>query len=965
MDEFPRPNFLQSVAFFVSKNAQGQLAAIVAVLAAFAIKSLVDSQVRQQDSPFLIFPAAIMLSAWYGGWKAGCTAVVLSTMIINWVYLPPQFSFFVAGSDTQIRLSLFLVEGAMICLLAESLHRSQRLAENRALEAKYARSTASKHEMDLYIIQEQLSSRDAMFRHLVDANVLGVIVCRLDGKIVDANKAFLQMVEATPEDLAAGKVDWRKLTPPEFHDLDARLIRQLETTGRFEAAEKEYVLASGRRLPVWIAGAFAPSRDHVMCFVMDRSLQKQAEVALVRAKEAAERSNRTRGEFLANVSHELRTPMNAILGMTELVLDEELPAHIRDYLETSVEASRTLLYLLDDLLDLSRIESGKMELDSLPFSLRNTIDQAMRILSLRAAEKGLELVCSVGSEIPDRLTGDQGRLRQIVLNLVNNAIKFTSRGEVIVELSMPARTETTGRDSTTETVDLCLAVRDTGIGISADDQARIFEPFTQVDASSTRNYGGTGLGLAIVRQLAQLMDGDVAVESQPGAGATFVVNVRLSVSKDEAESASIERDAYRGLRGIRVLVVDDNHTNRNILHGILSSWSMPCVVAADAKAALAAMRASLHEKREFQVILVDALMPAMDGLQFIQAASSEGLLHGAPILMVSSTDRRALEPQLRSLPIAGLLGKPISQSELLDTLMESLQGSNLQTNDVNRISAVRQGLQILVAEDAPANRKVVKAILEKRGHHVTLAMNGHEAVDLVRHEHFDVVLMDVQMPLLDGWDATRAIRALPIQSRVPIIAMTAHAMRGDRERCLAAGMNDYVSKPLDAHQLIRLVERMADQYRTETVVPAPQQDVRPTPLDNVAAGETRPALIDRRATLQRLGGDTQLMREMAAFFLEDAPLLLLTIQQHRAGEEATRAAHSLRGLASNFGAASIVEPAMKVESSESAAEVRESSIAALEKALPQVLQELQLLVHEEESLPRMQTQHRAERSAHS
>lgn len=918
-----------------------QLVAIGTVLIAYTIRLTVDFAASEQNSPFLIFPAAIMLSAWYGGWKPGCTAVVLSMAIINWNYLPPHHSFWVVGTESLLRLGLFLAEGAIICALAESLHRNRRFAEHQAIEVATVKKTASQHEFDIQVIQQELSIRDAMLRHLVDANVIGVIVCRLDGKIVDANKAFLKLIEATQAELEAGLIDWRQLTPPEFCDLDSKLIEQLHTTGRFEVAEKEYLLASGKRVPIWLAGAMTPEGDQVICFVMDRTLQKQAEDALIRAKEAAERSNRTRSEFLANISHELRTPMNAILGMTELALDEELPSHIREYLETSIEASRTLLFLLDDLLDFSRMEAGKLELESIPFSLQTTVDQAMRILGLRAAEKGLELVCSIASDVPDQLIGDPGRLRQIILNLVSNAIKFTEHGDVVLSLSRAEAADADPSCNRNSSIDLLLKVTDTGVGISAVDQERIFDPFTQADSSSTRVHGGTGLGLTIVRWLAQRMGGDVSVESQLGHGATFSVRFCLPLGHSDP---SIDARTKQ-LRGLRVLVVDDNHTNRNILLSILSSWSMQCVVVADANAALVEMRSAQQRDQPFEVILVDALMPVMDGLQLIQSASSEGLLHGAPLVMASSIDRRMLESQLQRLPIRGLVGKPISQSELFDTLVETILGS---TQDVQLSRDLPPGpcrLRILVAEDAPANRKVVQAILEKRGHHVILAMNGKEAIERIEQEPFDLVLMDLQMPQVDGWAATRVIRQMPSRSQVPIIALTAHAMRGDRERCLAAGMNDYLSKPLDSHQLIRTVERFFSKRPSDPMIPVVAGDQ--TMHDNHSVREYNSSTIDREGTLERMGGDMRLMRDMAGFFLEDAPALMQTIRGQRTGEDATRAAHSLRGLASNFGAQCLIDPALKIETSKGTSADLEQAINELEQQLPRVFDDLRALIAEQ------------------
>ncbi|MDP1796743.1 MAG: ATP-binding protein [Planctomycetaceae bacterium] len=797
--------------FRVSQDAWGQIVAILSVVAAFLLKVALEPLIGQQGSPFLLFPAAIMLSAWYGGWKSGVTSTLLSTMIINWLYLPPYHSFWIVGRAAYVRLGIFLLEGGLICLLAENMHRHRRLAEHRATEAESARRTAFQREADVNLVRQQLSSRDAVFRHLVDANVVGVIVCRLDGRIVDANKAFLEMVEATNDDLVAGRVNWRQLTPPEFRDLDASLIQQLDQNGRFGAAEKEYMLPSGKRVPVLVAGAYTPDKAQVICFVLDRTLQQQAQTALIQAKEAAERSNRTRGEFLANVSHELRTPMNAILGMTELSLDEELPPRLRDYLETSMEASRTLRYLLDDLLDFSRMEAGRFDFESAPFSLRNTVDQAMRIMSLRAAEKALKLTCHVADDVPNRLWGDQGRLRQIVFNLVGNAIKFTPQGVVHVSLSRDPQTAA----GDAENAVVRLSVKDTGIGISAENQARIFEPFTQVDASSTRSFGGAGLGLAIVRELVFRMGGQIAVESREGEGAQFTVTL------------------------------------------------------------------------PFQI----------------------------------------------------------------DVLMHALADPAAPVANAHKIHETRRTVRVLAVEDAPANRKVVKAILEKRGHHVTLTANGREAVDQLLHEPFDVVLMDVQMPVLDGLDATRQIRRLPHRADVPIVAMTAHAMRGDREKCLAAGMDEYLSKPLDAQELIRMVERLAGKPPRNRH-PSTDSLTEPTggamePHSQSASTTPDAKLIDREAALARMAGDATLLREMAGFFIQDAPGLFQTLQAEPSSESALRAAHSLRGLACNFGAAAVVELAGRLESANLPPDVRTQALLDLEQQLHRLLDELRTVANEQ------------------
>jgi len=939
----------------MSHDIRAQVMAILVVLAALFLKMLIDSLVSQQQSPFLIFPAAIMLSAWYGGWKAGFVSTVLSLLLINWFYLPPANSFWVVGVESYVKLGVFLGEGTLICLLAEQLHQSRSLAEHRASETSVARQTANDREADYQLAQAQLTARDALFRRLVDANVVGIIVCHQDGRVFDANAAFLDMVELTRDDLLAGRVNWRTLTPAEYADQDQGLLEELARSSRFEPVEKEYVTASGRRVPVWLGGASIPQDDKVVCFVMDLTLKKQAATALVQAKEAAERANRARGEFMANVSHELRTPMNAILGMTELALDEELPPAIRDYLETSVDAARTLLYLLNDLLDFSRIESGRIEMEVAPFSLRNTLDQAMRILAMRASEQGLELACSVDSRLPDTFVGDQGRLRQIVLNLVGNAIKFTEHGEVIVELvPVPdaARSQTADTqlfpDDTTVTI--AMIVKDTGIGISAAQQTRVFEPFTQADASATRVYGGTGLGLSIVRQLVTRMGGEISLESTLGSGSTFRVELPFQLGSPEQQSAGDRSHRTHDLVGVTVLAIDDNRSNRRILENILRSWGMEPTVVADALAALQQMREAQRQGREYRVILVDALMPAMDGLQFIQTATTEGLLRGAAILMVSASDRQSLEPQLRALPISAVLAKPISQSDLLDTLMDALQGRQQTVPATGQIRASRRRLRILVAEDAPANRKVVRAILEKRGHDVMLVSNGREAVEAVQRETFDIVLMDIQMPVLDGWHATREIRGSTEHSQVPILAMTAHAMRGDREKCLAAGMSDYISKPIDAHELIRVVERLARKSQGREAL-LPDMVFRGRPLttetpdrETADMHETPRKLLDRDGSLQRMGGDEKLLKDMAKYFLQDAPELLQILQQQRVGDAAERAAHSLRGLSANFGAKPVMEVAAKLEAPCDNPSEREELINELHRLVHQLFDELNELI---------------------
>jgi two-component system sensor histidine kinase/response regulator len=921
---------------------RGHMIALGAVGTGYAIKLMLDPLVPQQDSPYLVFPVAVMVSAWYSGWRAGILATVLSAILSHRFSDPGS-----TALATWMRTLLFLTEGGVISALAESLRRSRRFIDQQSREVDVAKKAATELDLNVQSLRDELSTQESMLRHLVNSNVLGYLSCELNGRILEANDALLTMVEASRSDLESGQLNWMTLTPAEFRDQDNRLIEKLRATGRFEAAEKEYIAKSGRRVPIWIAVAFTPDRQAVMCFILDQTLQKQTESALIQAKEAAEQSNRTRADFVANVSHELRTPMNAILGMTELALDEDLPAQARDYLETSFEASRTLLSLLDDVLDFSRIDADKLELEAAPFSVRMIVDQVMRIMGLRASEKGLELTGSVSRNVPDRVIGDQGRFRQILLNLVGNAVKFTSHGEILVEVSVSSAGEALA-PGRADAVHIQAVVKDTGIGISPEDQAMIFEPFTQVDSSSTREIGGTGLGLSIVRQLARAMHGDVNVTSESGRGSQFTVDLAFPVADGASEAGISENPLQQRLQGARILVIDDNQTNLRVLWEMISSWSMTASLAGSAEEALQILRAAAKTSTPFSYVLVDYAMPSTDGVRLIREAREQGLLPGTAILMVSSRDRKLLGKESSALPVQRFLRKPVSQSELLELLIESADGPQLETPSLESLSDIRLGLRILVVEDARANQEVVKAILEKRGHQVTLVGNGREAVELVQSREFDVVLMDVQMPEMDGLSATRIIRQLPTHSHVPIIAMTAHAMRGDREKCLTAGMNDYISKPIDSHQLIRRVEQ---GFGKKSRRPSDSTDVDLPKVQNTH-DSTDTAMSDRMidvsGSLERMGGDVHLLKEMATYFIQDSPLLLQTILRERSGEEATRAAHSLRGLASNFGAELIMESAMRIESTATSEEGRNRAISQLEEDLPRLLSALQKLVDAEQ-----------------
>jgi two-component system, sensor histidine kinase and response regulator len=618
---------------------------------------------------------------------------------------------------------------------------------------------------------------------------------------------------------------------------------------------------------------------------------------LEEATRRAVAASRAKSEFLANMSHEIRTPMNGIIGMTELAIGVTSCPIQRDHLETIQSSADSLLAIINDILDFSKIEAGKITLESVEFSLRDALEETLRSLALRAHEKGLELAASIAPDLPEVLVGDPVRVRQVIVNLVSNAIKFTERGEVIVEVRSLARTD--------REIDVEVSVRDTGIGIPKDKLGLVFESFTQADSSITRSYGGTGLGLTIASQLVGRMGGEIRVESEPGVGSTFTFSVRLGCSCKEA--LGVTRAEVADLRDMPTLVVDDHPINRRILFELLKRWGMRPACAASGAEALLALEHAAASGEPFRLVLLDAMMPGMDGFTVASEIQADPELRKLTVMMLSSMNVGENAMRASSLGIASYIQKPVRQADLLDAIQRHVGEARAEAAvEVAAAESVRatRPLKVLLAEDNLVNRRVATGLLTNRGHEVVAAHNGREAVDRLGAEPFDVVLMDVQMPVMDGFVATAIIREREKQGqrRTPIIAMTAHAMAGDRDKCIAAGMDDYVSKPIAIAELSAAIAR---QTAGTAAPPESARAIEP-PVEH----------IDRAALLASLDGDEELLAAVIDAFVTEAPSLLDTLRKavrEGDGERVFRTAHALKSSVGSLGATGAMGVAKELE----------------------------------------------------
>ena len=745
-----------------------------------------------------------------------------------------------------------------------------------------------------------LLESEERFRGTFDNAGVGIAHCELDGRYLRVNQKFCDILGYSREELL--RLSVLQTTHPEEDMTETRAniakLARREITSY--SVDRRMLSKTGQvvwgNVTVSLQTYESGAKEHTIAVIQDISERKRLETELGNAKDVAEAANSAKDEFLANVSHEIRTPMNAILGLTELVLDTQLGDTQRQSLKTVNSAAQNLMAIIDDLLDFSKIEAGKVELDVADFRLRGTVAEILRALATRAHRKGLELVCTIQSDVPDALIGDSGRLRQVLINLVGNAIKFTTEGEVVVSvISTPIYD---GK------VALRFAIRDTGIGISPDKQVTIFRAFEQADTSTTRKYGGTGLGLTIASRLVQLMGGEITVTSERDRGSTFAFTAHFRVQDEPFASQNVSAPVL--LRKMKVLIVDDNAVNRQILEEWLRGWQMEATSVGDGLAAMDALWHAVNSGRPYPLVLLDARMPDTDGLTLAAKIRERAELSATRIILLTSGDRPGDLERFRELRLNAHLLKPVPEGELLETIYSVMNREDASTYGVrsaepsaslapssvsvspSSVASSEQpsALHVLVAEDNEFNAQLLKQLLLGKGHRVSLAKDGKDVLQQLALGRFDLLLLDLHMPEADGFQVVTQIRDLERhgETRLPIIALTARARKQDRQRCLAAGMDDFLAKPILADALWAAIDR-----------------VLLTPVHRLPAPDT--GLLDPSVILAACGGDRGALESICQALLGGLPGDVAGLNQAlRAGdaEQSIRAAHKLGGVLAAF-----------------------------------------------------------------
>ena len=703
------------------------------------------------------------------------------------IVVPLAAGILLAGHVDQVRVVALLLVGLFTLVMLITQQRGYTVLVQQAVT-----------NVELAVSEERAARERARLDALFASAPVATVVVDEEGRVRDANPRFQVLFGYTHEEILGQPLNDLIVPQPELHE--ASKLDETVRGGATVVAEVQRRRKDGQLVQVRASAARVEGVGEPGLFVLyeDISDEIAARAAMKDAKETAERVAQMRSAFLANMSHEIRTPMNAVLGLAELLLDTELTTDQRRSLNLIQSSGETLLTLLNDILDLSKIEAESLQLETVPFDLPRLVDSVVSLLGVKARENKIELLADIPSSVPEQVRGDPTRLRQVLTNLVGNAVKFTQAGEVVVAARQVA--EQDGRAT------LRFSVRDTGIGIPETQRQSIFQPFSQGDLSMSRKYGGTGLGLTIAQRLVELMGGTLDVKSEVGRGSEFFFTIELAV--EAAIPLPMPAAGTVQLSGLNMLVVDDNASNRRVVRGLLFAAGVTVEEAAGAEEGLAAMQRAAAAKSPFALAILDAQMPGRDGFQLAEDIRQDHALRGTRLLMLTSAGQRGDAQRCRDLGIHGYLTKPVSRADLLDMVAGILSRPEGTPEVVtrHRIAESRRHLTILLAEDNPVNQEVAATMLRKRGHHVDLVSTGTAAVAAVSHGHYDVVLMDIQMPEMDGLDATRAIRAMPDHADLPIVALTAHALTEERQNCLGAGMNAYVTKPFKAFELFAAAE---------------------------------------------------------------------------------------------------------------------------------------------------------------
>ena len=822
--------------------------------------------------PALGLDEAALILVVLAGLVAGATGTLVGDRrsflyLLLTVLSPLPIGILLQGHSRQHVMAIVLI--AMFAWGMDRVHRRahRTFAERVRAAALLERST------------QELARQHAYLDALIASTPVAIAVLDDQRVVRSVNPAFEGLFGYSAAEVVGAGIDG--LIVPEALRSESSELETRVRRGEVVRVELERMRKDGRRIQVRLSAAAvrAAADGALVALYEDISDRKAAEAAMREARDLAERVARARSAFLANMSHEIRTPMNAVLGFVELVLDTELASEQRRALELVRTSSEALLTILNDILDYSKIEAEHLELEAIPFDLPKVVHATATLLAVRAREKHLELTVDVLPDVPQMVRGDPTRVRQVLMNLIGNAIKFTDQGEVDVSASVVRR------DAGGATVQ--FRVRDTGIGISPEQLGTIFQEFTQADASMTRRYGGTGLGLAISRRLVALMGGELAVTSEVGHGSEFSFALTLPL-----EAAQAAARATVSLGGRRLLVVDDNETNRRIVRDMLGAEGMAVHEAPRADAGLEALRRAARAGTPYDLAILDAQMPDQDGFELATAIRADRALAATRLLILTSAGQRGDGERCRQLGIQAYLTKPIARADLVEAVGTVLAGTvsapgaaDLVTR--HSIAESRHALRILLAEDNPVNQQVATAMLLKRGHQVDVVSNGREAVDAVARVRYDVVLMDIQMPEMDGFEATAKIRALPQGRTLPIIALTAHALSGERERCLERGMSGYLAKPFKAHDLFAVVEGRGAHAADTSAAPSPAVD-----------------LAAFRRTMEEAGA-AEAVDGILETFVATLPQRLDALVAAAGGTEAEplqRAAHAFKSAAGTIGA---------------------------------------------------------------